>query len=147
MDIDYNEISKKIDEILKNGVKNRNKILNQIASDDAELKRVLELCRKQKSETEIMIELKKPIKEIRQDINILETISRMTDSKITSMNAKHFYTNKVIKENMPHSTNEELKSSITKARKNHINRKRNARAYLKKYFNQYMLDKKMRNNK
>lgn len=142
MKIDYNEISERIEELLKNGVKTRNKILNEIISEDEELNSILELCKKSKGETEIMIELKKPIEIIRKDINTLETINKLADSKIASMSAKKFYTNKVVKENMPHGTNEELKQSITKARKNEIHKKSNARKFLNNYFLEYMSDKK-----
>lgn len=144
MQINIEEISKKIDRLLDNGVKNRNKILNEVFAEDGEIIRVLKLCMKQKSESEIMVELKMPINVIKNDINLLQTVSRLIDSKISKISSGKFYMNKVIQENMPHNTKEELDESITKARKDEINKKRNAREYLKKYFLEYMLDKRMR---
>ncbi len=139
------ELEKRIEQIMDEGKRNRNDILNIIISEDKELMKILELYRQRKNIEEIMIELKIPIDRVRQSVETIDKISKMIDAKSISRHTGKFYRNKVIQNNMPHENEEELNKSISQARKKEINEKKNMRLYLNGFFLEYQQSKRKGN--
>ncbi len=142
MKIDKNEISEKVKQFVKNGVRNRNKILSSLLSKDEQIMKVLELYKKGKSEADILVELKMPIEDVRKNMETIDNVSKMIDSTINWITARKFFMNKVIADDMPRDNDEELRKSLAKVRKEITYKRKNARFFLNKYFHKYQFDMK-----
>ncbi len=142
MQIDKNEICEKVKQYVKNGVRNRNKILSSLLSEDENVMKVLELYRKRKSENDIMVELKMPIEDVRENMAIIDNVSKMIDSTTAWLTSKKYFIDRILENGMPCDNDEELRKSIAKARNETTYKRKNARNFLNKYFYKYQLDTK-----
>ena len=105
-------IEKKIQELVNKGMRNKLEIFNVIIENDKQLNEIILLYKKGKSIEDIAIQNKIPLEEVRKSIEVSIEIFSLIDRNIRLLYSKSYLEKMVIKNNLPHKTDKEMKESI-----------------------------------